>query len=136
MSAVSANNARTRGSNAVNDVDAGFRRYFGGASEATAAVTVFLAMPNLRAIAAFGTPSAASLLISAQSSMVITLQSLKSAHFPSAVTAQFSSAVDTAADGQDSGGGAQNAAAAIAVSDRSLLVRSCFALSRRSSVWY
>ena len=63
--------------------------------EATAAVTVFLAMPNLRAIAAFGTPSAASLLISAQSSMVITLQSLKSAHFPSAVTAQFSSAVDT-----------------------------------------
>ena len=58
-------------------------------------LTVFLAMPNLLAIAAFGTPSEASLLISAQSSMVITLQSSKSAHFSSAVTAQSSRAVDT-----------------------------------------
>jgi hypothetical protein len=69
--------------------------YFGGLSEATALITVFLAMPTLLAIAAFGTPSAASLLISAQSSMVITLQSWKSAHFSSAATAQFSSAADT-----------------------------------------
>lgn len=58
-------------------------------------MTVFLAMPNLLAIAAFGTPSEASLLISAQSSMVITLQSSKSAHFSSAATAHFSTAVDT-----------------------------------------
>ena len=67
----------------------------GTVTEATALLTVFLAIPNLLAIAAFGTPSAASLLISAQSSMVITLQSSKSAHFSSAVSAQFSSAVDT-----------------------------------------
>lgn len=39
-------------------------------------MTVVLEMPNFLAILAFGTPSAASLLISAQSSMVITLQSL------------------------------------------------------------
>ncbi|PXY03364.1 hypothetical protein CKF53_14110 [Corynebacterium striatum] len=79
----------------MNDVGLALRSYFGGASEVTALMTVFLAMPNLRAITAFGTPSASSLLISAQSSMVITLQSSKSAHFSSAATAQFSSAVDT-----------------------------------------
>lgn len=60
-------------------------------------ITVFLAMPNLRAIAAFGTPSATSLLINAQSSKVITLRSSKSAHFSSASTAQSSSAVDSPA---------------------------------------
>src|SRR6188472_912229 len=43
-------------------------------------MTVVLEIPNRRAIRAFGTPSAASLLISAQSSKVITLRSL-SAHF-------------------------------------------------------
>src|SRR5215203_4770940 len=43
-------------------------------------MTVVLEIPNCAAMRAFGTPSAASLLISAQSSKVITLQSL-SAHF-------------------------------------------------------
>lgn len=57
--------------------------------------TVFLAMPKLLAITAFSTPLAAIILISAQSSMVVTLQSSKSAHLSSAVTAQSSSAVDT-----------------------------------------
>jgi hypothetical protein len=42
-------------------------------------MTVVLEIPSRCAIRAFGTPSAASLLISAQSSKVITLQSL-SAH--------------------------------------------------------
>ncbi len=55
---------------------------------------MFRDTPNLAAILAFGTPSAASLLINAQSSIVITLPSLKSAHFSSAATAQFSSAVE------------------------------------------
>jgi hypothetical protein len=43
-------------------------------------MTVVREIPSRAAIRAFGTPSAASLLISAQSSKVITLQSL-SAHF-------------------------------------------------------
>jgi len=43
-------------------------------------MTVVREIPNRSAIRAFGTPSAASLLISAQSSKVITLQSL-SVHF-------------------------------------------------------
>jgi hypothetical protein len=51
-------------------------------------------IPNRPAIRAFGTPSAASLLINAQSSKVITLQS-SSVHFSSVVTVQFSSVVDT-----------------------------------------
>jgi hypothetical protein len=79
----------------VNDVGAGLRSYFGGLLEATAMLTVFLAMPNLLAIAAFGTPSAASLLISAQSSIVIH-SNRRSVHFSSVVTAQFSTAADTA----------------------------------------
>ena len=45
------------------------------AVEVTALMTVVLDTPTLLAIAAFGTPSAASLLINAQSSTVITLQS-------------------------------------------------------------
>ena len=94
MSGVSSRSSRTRASYGVNDVGPGLRSYFGGPCEATAAATVFLAMPNLLAILAFGTPSAASRLINAQSSMVITLQSSKSAHFSSAVTAQLSSAAD------------------------------------------
>jgi hypothetical protein len=80
MSGVCSNNARTRGSKTVNDVGIGVRSYRGGESEFTALITVVREIPNLRAIPAFGTPSAASLLISAQSSKVITLQSL-SAHF-------------------------------------------------------
>lgn len=90
----STSNARTRASNGVNKVGAGFRSYTGGESEFTALMTVVREIPNRSAILAFGTPSAASLRINAQSSKVITLQSL-SVHFPSAATVQFSSAVDT-----------------------------------------
>ncbi|GAA1970721.1 hypothetical protein GCM10009776_37180 [Microbacterium deminutum] len=57
-------------------------------------MTVVREIPNLAAIFAFGSPSAASLRINAQSSKVITLQSL-SVHFSSAATVQFSSAADT-----------------------------------------
>jgi hypothetical protein len=78
----------------VNDVGAGLRSYLGGDCETTAFTTVVREIPNRRAIAAFGTPSAASLLINAQSSKVITLQSFESVHFPSAVTVQLSTAVD------------------------------------------
>ena len=49
--------------------------------------------PNRLAICAFATPSAASCLINAQSSKVITLPS-SSVHFSSVVTVQFSSVVD------------------------------------------
>jgi hypothetical protein len=80
MSGVSASSARTCGSNSVNDVGPGDRTYLGGESEFTALMTVVREIPNRAAIRAFGTPSAASLLISAQSSKVITLQSL-SDHF-------------------------------------------------------
>ena len=75
MSGVSASNARTRSSNGVNDVGPLARSYFGGPCEAMALSTVVLEMPSFLAIAAFGTPSRASLRISAQSSIVITLQS-------------------------------------------------------------
>ena len=57
----------------MNDVPAGLRSYFGGPCEATALTTVVLEIPNLLAITACGTCSAASLLINAQSSKVITL---------------------------------------------------------------
>jgi hypothetical protein len=80
MSGVCHSSSRTRGSNTVNDVGPGVRSYRGGASEFTALITVPREIPNRCAIRAFGTPSAASLLISAQSSKVITPQSL-SAHF-------------------------------------------------------
>ncbi len=65
ISGVSRNRARTRGSNTVNDVGPGIRSYRGGASEFTAFTTVVRETPNRSAIRAFGTPSAASLLISA-----------------------------------------------------------------------
>jgi len=80
MSGVCSSSARTRGSNIVNDVGPGVRSYLGDASELTALMTVVREILNRCAMRAFGTPSAASLLISAQSSKVITLQSL-SAHF-------------------------------------------------------
>ena len=64
----------------MNDVGPDDRSYLGGASDFTALITVVREIPNRAAIRAFGTPSAASLLISAQSSKVITLRSL-SAHF-------------------------------------------------------
>lgn len=76
----SASNARTCCSYSVNDVGPGDRTYRGGASEFTALLTVVLEIPNCTAMRDFGTPSAASLLINAQSSKVITLPSL-SAHF-------------------------------------------------------
>jgi len=81
MSGVWASRARTRGSITANDVGRGLRSYRGGAAEFTALMTVVREIPNRSAIRVFGTPSPASLLINAQSSKVITLQSL-SAHFP------------------------------------------------------
>ena len=83
MSGVSASNDRTRNSNGVNDVSNGPRTYLGGADEVTAFTTVVLEIPNFRAMLAFGTPSADSLLINAQSSTVITLQSIPKAHLES-----------------------------------------------------
>ena len=80
ISGSSASNARTRASNTTNDVSTGLRSYRGGASEATALTTVVREIPNRSAILAFGTPSAASRRINAQSSKVITLQS-SSVHF-------------------------------------------------------
>jgi hypothetical protein len=80
MSGTSSNKARTAGSNTVNDVGLGDRSYRGGEPELTALMTVVREIPSRAAIRALGTPSAASLLISAQSSKVITLQS-SSAHF-------------------------------------------------------
>lgn len=70
------------------------RVYFGGPSEATAFATVFREMPSRAAICVFGIPSPASLRIKAQSSKVITLQSL-SAHFSTGRDAQFSTVIDT-----------------------------------------
>lgn len=48
--------------------DLGPRSYRGGASELAALITVVREIPNRCAILAFGTPSAASRLISAESS--------------------------------------------------------------------
>jgi hypothetical protein len=94
-----ANRARTRPSNGENDVTSARRSYFGGALDATAFTTVVLEIPNRAAIWAFGTPSAASLRINAQSSKVITLQS-SSVHFSSVETVQFSNVVNTHDDPQ------------------------------------
>jgi len=81
VSGCSANNPRIRGSNTANDDLTGVRTYLGGASELTAFTTVVRETPSLTAIRACGSPSAASLLISAQSSKVITLRSSSSGHF-------------------------------------------------------
>jgi hypothetical protein len=97
-SASTSSRARTRASNGVNAVGCRLRSYLGGASEATVFTTVVREIPSRTAIRDFGTPSAASLLISAHSSTVITLQSL-SVHFSSAVTVQFSSVADTGCSG-------------------------------------
>src|SRR3546814_4312181 len=80
MSGVSSSSTRTRGSNATNEDSVGVRSYCGGESDRTALNTVVLEIPNLAAMRAFGTPSAANLRINAQSSKVITLQS-SSVHF-------------------------------------------------------
>jgi hypothetical protein len=69
--------------------------YFGGATDATALPTVVRDIPNRSAICLFGTPSAASLRINAQSSQVITLQA-SSVHISTVDTDQFSSVVDRA----------------------------------------
>ena len=95
MSGNCANSSRTRGSNGVNDVAATVvRSYLGGSVEFTALVTVLREIPNRSAIRVFGTPSAASLRISAQSSKVITLQ-VSSAHSSPGRTAQFSTVTDS-----------------------------------------
>ena len=60
---------------------------------ATAFTTVVREIANRSAIPFFGTPSAASLRINAQSSKVITLQSL-SVHFSSVATDQISKVLD------------------------------------------
>ena len=49
ISGCSASNARTRGSNGVNDVGTGLRSYFGGRSDAIARSTVDRPIPNSRA---------------------------------------------------------------------------------------
>lgn len=48
--------ARTRASNGVNDVGAGFRSYLGGPSDATAFTTVVREIPKRSAIRAFASP--------------------------------------------------------------------------------
>src|SRR4051794_37807734 len=94
ISGNSANNADTRPSNGVNDVTStGGRAYLGGDVDAIALATVLREIPKRAAIRALGTPSAANLRINAQSSKVITLQSL-SAHFSSGSNAQFSAVTD------------------------------------------
>ena len=71
MSGVAASSAFTLGSTTTNDVSDGRRTYTGGEVDATAFTTVVREIPNRLAIAACGTPSPASLLIEAQSSIVI-----------------------------------------------------------------
>ena len=94
ISGVSSSSRRTRSSNGVNDVEADdLRSYRGGASDAAAFTTVVREIPKRSAIRAFGTPSFTSRRINAQSSKVITLQSL-SVHFSTAATVQFSSVAD------------------------------------------
>src|SRR5262249_60714135 len=88
ISGVSASSSRTRDSNSVNDVTTGARPYFGGSVEFTALATVLREIPSRSAIRVFGTPSAANLRISAQSSKVITLQA-SSAHSSPGGTALF-----------------------------------------------
>ncbi|WP_282006104.1 hypothetical protein [Propioniciclava sinopodophylli] len=94
MSGVAANKPRTLASTVTNDVSTGARSYLGGASDLTALITVVREIPKLAAIRACDTPSPASLLISAQSSNVITLPMLGCPLF-SGGTVQFSGGVDT-----------------------------------------
>ena len=95
ISGNSASNSRTRGSNGENDVVTGLRSYFGGASEATAFTTVVREIPRRTAICAFGTPSAASLRIRAQSSKVITPQSSRVFTFQASPLSSFRAASTT-----------------------------------------
>lgn len=68
----SANSARTLTSTPSNYVGTPGRWYTGGWSETTARSTVARPTPKSRATCRFGTPSATSRLINAQSSTVIT----------------------------------------------------------------
>ncbi|GAA1971523.1 hypothetical protein GCM10009776_37990 [Microbacterium deminutum] len=72
ISGCSASNARTCGSNGVNDVGCGGLSYFGGRSDANALSTVDRPIPNCLATCRCGTPSATSRRINAQSSTEIT----------------------------------------------------------------
>lgn len=63
---------RMRGSNAPKEDSVGVRSYCGGESVRTAVSTVVREIPSLNALRAFGTPSAASRRINAQSLKVIT----------------------------------------------------------------
>src|SRR3954447_18025069 len=71
----STSNARTCASTPSASVGCSSRSYFGGRSDASAARTVFLEIPNRRATSLTETPSArCNRRISAQSSTLITLQ--------------------------------------------------------------
>ncbi len=94
MSGVSATRPRTLASTAANDVGTDRRPYVGRPSAFAASITVVREMPNRRAIAACGTPSAASLLISVQSSLVITLPIVSGWSLFTGETVQFSGGVD------------------------------------------
>lgn len=94
MSGVSATRPRILASTAANDVGTDRRPYVGGPSDFAASITVVRKMPNRRAIAACGTPSAASLLISVQSSLVITLPIVSGRSLFTGETVQFSGGVD------------------------------------------
>jgi hypothetical protein len=73
MSGNSVSNTRIAGSNPSTLEPDGARSYFGGSSQANAALTVFLAIPSRRAIAFTGISSdRCNLRISAQSSTLIT----------------------------------------------------------------
>ena len=75
---VARSNSRTTGSTGVNPVATAGREYFGGRSEANARSTVTREIPNLRAISLLLKPSLrCRALISAQSSIEITTQSLR-----------------------------------------------------------
>lgn len=95
MSGVSATRPRTLASTAANDVGTDRRPYVGRPSDFAASITVVREMPNRRSIAACGTPSAASPLISVQSSLVITLPIVSGWSLFTGETVQFSSGVDT-----------------------------------------
>ncbi len=71
---------------------ADLRSHLGGASDATAFTTIVREIPSRTAICAFGTPSAASLRISAQSYKVITLQSSRVFTFQAALLSSFRAA--------------------------------------------
>jgi len=92
----SASSNRTRASTASTNDPAGARSYFGGRSEANAEATVFLEIPNRRAIAACDNFSdRCSRRISAQSSNVITPQAVLGVlKLHPLITAQFSRVVD------------------------------------------